>query len=690
MRRALLLLLTAATPAFATPADDITPRTFPLPPVTEWRPTGCRSVPVEHPALLPETAFRRAHSNLASSDEVALAFPPVIERKWVAETSLYQVTTPSFDSDGNIYMTPLLPHEPILMLSLDAETGARRFIVPLEEGQRGGASVPLVLRDPEGASDVIYINSYSRVIAVRADGSPVWDVETGLGVATTPAQSPIGLAWVPNADAIVGQTRDGFVFLLDRRRGSTVVPPYQLPGERTRPMESEIPPAIAAMVDELLAPLLVFSSSGGVLDLINVLLGGDSEVANNLSVDARSNRLWIAATAPDGEDGVVDGVSDLGALYRFDVVSDGDGWTLDEVCHHSFSGGSASTPSLGAEGARVYLGDGFGALIAIDAEDCNVAWEVDLNSQIFGSVAVSSDGREIYAASASGIFQVFDDGDRGRRGWTAALDLYDVPDDLVDYGGMNLLLTGVGANGLLVQAGAGLLRETQNLPVRTGIAHVDRLTGEARWFADGLEESLAAMSTGEDGSLYLSHSPLRRAFSLALGLTDEPLLGGISKWGPARHDLLMRDAACTAAERGSNAAANGAMCPGSARADGVQMQQLIAQIRNAGAPQALAKGELDEAVWRRVDRSVARAESSLVDFLEDASIDDLERATQALHDACDLLVDPSQVAPAGEDDDGCQICVAPSLDGTPLLVLFVVAILARAAGCQRPVEKQAP
>jgi len=51
------------------------------------------------------------------------------------------------------------------------------------------------------------------------------------------------------------------------------------------------------------------------------------------------------------------------------------------------------------------------------------------------------------------------------------------------------------------------------LPVRVGIAHVDRLTGEPRWFADGLEESLAAMSTGPDGSLYLSHSPLRRAFA---------------------------------------------------------------------------------------------------------------------------------------------------------------------------------
>ena len=79
-----------------------------------------------------------------------------------------------------------------------------------------------------------------------------------------------------------------------------------------------------------------------------------------------------------------------------------------------------------------------------------------LDSQIFGSIAAASDGREIFAASASGIFQVFDDGDSGRRGWTAALDLYDIPPDLTGYGGMNLLLAGVGANGLLIHAGVGL------------------------------------------------------------------------------------------------------------------------------------------------------------------------------------------------------------------------------------------
>ncbi len=677
MRIAMIVLLCLATVAHGqTPAERIVPREFALPAVTEWRPSGCRDVPFEHPALLPRTGFRRAHGDLDSSDEVDLAYAPVFQRLWTAEPSLYQVTTPSFDGAGNIYMTPLLPHEPILMLSLDAETGARRFVVPLESGQRGGGVVPLVLRDPENGGDVVYINSYSRVLAVRAgDGSIVWDVETGLGGATTAAQSPIGLAWVPNADAIVGQTRDGFVFLYDRRTGATVVAPRQLPGEATPPLPSTIPAALAAEVDELLDPLVAFSSGGGILDLIAVLLGGSSEIANNLSVDARNNRLWIAATARDGDDGSIDGLSELGALYRFDVVAAGDGWDLVERCSRNFSGGSASTPTLSRDGARVYVGDNAGALIAIDADDCGDAWEVPLASQIFGSVAVASDGKEIYAASAEGIFQLFDDGASGRRGWTAALDLYEVPDDLANFEGINLLLTGVGANGLLIQAGVGLDTGAQRLPVRTGIAHVDRLTGEPRWFADGLEESLAAMSTGPDGALYLSHSPLRRAFAFALGFTDEPLLGGISKWAATRHDLLMRDAACAASDRGANASDNAELCPGAARADASQMTELIGQTRAAARP-ALDSGELAPAAWDHIDDWLGDAEVALASYLEDGDADDLTTAAGRLAEACALLVDPS-VLPAPEtEDDGCSIRPAARPAWPILLALLVASPLA--------------
>ena len=350
---AALIVLALSAVAQAAPADDVPPRVLPVPAPTAWKPTGCRSVPFSHPVLPARTAFRRAHGDLESSNEVDLAYAPVFSREWSVEPALYQVTTPAFDDAGNLYMTPLLPHEPILMLSLDPRTGARRFVVPLEPGDRGGGAVPLVLRDPEGGGEVVYVNRYDRMLAVRTDGTTVWSAPTGLPLSSASDAASIGLAWVPTADGIVGLTRDGFVTLVDRRTGAQLLSaPYELPGERTPPTGRVIAQPVLDGAEALLAPMIEFPDGFSLGDLVEVLLGGSSKVANNLSVDPRTGRLWIATSAPDAEDGTVDGVSALGAVYRYDVVPDGPRWALQEVCHRSFTGGSASTPTLGQNGTR--------------------------------------------------------------------------------------------------------------------------------------------------------------------------------------------------------------------------------------------------------------------------------------------------------------------------------------------------
>src|SRR5262249_28322784 len=99
----LLGIVALATSALAAPADQITPKTFAVPERTAWRPLDCRSVPVTDPVLLPRTGYRRAHGDLESSNEVDLAYAPVFAREWVAEPGLYQVTTPAFDSAGDLY-----------------------------------------------------------------------------------------------------------------------------------------------------------------------------------------------------------------------------------------------------------------------------------------------------------------------------------------------------------------------------------------------------------------------------------------------------------------------------------------------------------------------------------------------------------------------------------------------------------
>ena len=64
------------------------------------------------------------------------------------------------------------------------------------------------------------------------------------------------------------------------------------------------------------------------------------------------------------------------------------------------------------------------------------------------------------------------------------------------------------------------------LTLTTGVGLLDRLTGEVRYFAPGLDESVAVMSTGPDGALYMGNSPLRRLFSYCLaqeGLITTPV-----------------------------------------------------------------------------------------------------------------------------------------------------------------------
>ena len=126
--------------------------------------------------------------------------------------------------------------------------------------------------------------------------------------------------------------------------------------------------------------------------------------------EEESWRAWLAlrlvrGVGPMVYQGLLRAFGDPGAVFRASrgalaaagvrpevvrAVRSFDGWALAEVCHRSFPGGSASTPTLGWDGTRVYLGDAVGALIAIDADDCSVAWSVPLDAQIFGSVAAAS------------------------------------------------------------------------------------------------------------------------------------------------------------------------------------------------------------------------------------------------------------------------------------------------------------
>jgi hypothetical protein len=322
--------------------------------------------------------------------------------------------------------------------------------------------------------------------------------------------------------------------------------------------------------------------------------------------------MWIAATAPDGDDGTVDGVSELGALYGLDLVQNGAGYDVDVACYYSFPGGSASTPGLRTDGTRAYIGDNFGNLIAVDSS-CNQVWAVPLGSQVTGSVAVASDNNELYVSTQTDVLQVFDNGATASFGWTSNLEVFSP--SAANQGNFNMLLAGISANGVNVMAGAGIppgVVANIGLPMTIGYGLLDRASGEMRYFTPGLDESVAEMNVAPDGSYFNSNSPVRRAFTRALyGDLTPPIEGGVRKFKAKHLDLLIRDIVCAAGDRAANAAAVEVTCPASSAADAVQIDNLIAQARRV-APTAIADGHLSQAMWARIDADLTTAgEASL-------------------------------------------------------------------------------
>lgn len=599
--------LVLVQPAGAAPPN---PLPFAPPLVTQWKPVGCRTVPWSNPVLGSRDRWRMLHGDIVNSDEVSIAAAPVIAPDWRAEPNTFNVTVPTFDRNGNLYFAPFLPYENVTMISLDPTTGARRWAIP-GTGAPVGACAPMVLNDPANpGQEIVYQALYDRVIAVRTDGTIVWDVPSGLTLTGVLRQDAVpGINYHPGLDAIVGLTGDGHIYMVSRTTGAQLLnAPFSLPGEPSPPGAGvALPPSLIADVSAALSTLINFPAGSDLLTFLGAILGNNVEVSNSFSIDPFSNRLWVAATAPDGDDGTVDGVSEFGAYYGLDVVPSGSAYDITIGCSRSFAGGSASTPDVRTDGTRSYFGDNLGSLIAID-QSCNEVWSLNIGSQITGSIALSSDNHEMYVSTQTDIIQVFDDGPSAHLGWTADLTAY--APGAPDRANFNLLLAGIAANGVNFLGGAGLAPGTLaniGLPFTVGYGVLDRETGTIRYFADGLDESIAEMNVAPDGAYYNSNSPIRRAFAHALFPTlTPPIEGGIRKYAPTRLDLLIRDDACAASDRAANAAAYAATCPASAAADGVQVDELIAQARLV-APRALANGELTPLKWDRFDAAFTTA-----------------------------------------------------------------------------------
>jgi hypothetical protein len=481
---------------------------------------------------------------------------------------------------------------------------------PPAHGGVAGGGTPLVLDDPDHpGQQIVYLGLYERVLAVGTDGTTVWDQPTGLPGAPT---GVFGVNYHPGADAIVGLARDGYLYAVDRRTGvSVLTAPFQLPGENSPPAPpSTTPPSITACAQAALEQMVNLGGQLTIDQLVGVLQGAGAEVANYFSIDGTTGRMWVGATAPDAEDGSVDGISELGALYRLDLTSVGPSFTISETCHASFQGGTASTPASPRDGSRTYVGDNAGNLLAIGTS-CETIWTLPLGTQIRGSLGVAADNHEVYASTPQTIHQVIDDGASAHIGWSGDMNVFDLASG---QSSGNADIAGIGANGIAFQAGAGYQFTVNTLFTTTGLGILDRLTGTPRWFVGALDETVAVMSSGPDGALYIGNSPLRRLYAKCLAdagaitVPVAPAVGGIQQYRPARWDLFLRDVVCAGSDRAKNARRERRACPASAAADEAQLDELLGQARRT-FESGMTAGDVTGTLALRLDRQLDRAET---------------------------------------------------------------------------------
>ncbi len=600
---------------------------------TYWAPEGPRVLP-NTPEIVgsPATYWRAHHSDTVNSDEVIIAAAPMFKPDWIAEEKMWLFEGPTLDSMGNLYFSPASAEE-VLLVSL-APDGQRRWVV---QGLSNGCGGVITLEDPDHpGKQIIYAGSYDRAVAVRADaadsngnavidpGEAVWDVPTGLDTVTYESDMRsthiFGVNYDPTSDAIIGLAGDGNVYALDRETGAPLLSGnFIVPGAPSLPQtdRAELPKWLKLRILDVVRPFFREEMSSEDPDVFwSILNGAKSKVANYFSVDPATGRIWIAATAPDGEDGTEDGVSEYGALYCYKLVPDGSGtYGFNELFHISFEGGSASTPALNADGSRVYVGDNFGKLLCINATNGEKIWELDVGAQINASVSVASDNGELYLATRFVTIKALDRGDFGEEIWRSNLDMYK---ECSVFRNQDLLTASITANGVVVQVGYSIVLDgLPTLPMSMGVGILDRETGDLRYYTEGREESVSVSTVAFDGSIYIGHSPSRRIVTKALLGNQVPeIIGGVQKFSVIRHDLLMRDAVDAAADRAGNVANNGSGFSAELKeVEKRQIQVLIDQCRGVSG-KAITEGVLTTANGNIISEKLDQAESflALLDF----------------------------------------------------------------------------
>ena len=213
----------------------------------------------------------------------------MFELDWVAEPSYFIGNGPVLDNQGNLYFNPRFYHGPrVAMVSLDAQTGKRRWALPANSDNET-PSAAFILNDPDNpGTQIIYMASYTRALAVRPDGSILWQTPTGLELppresGQAAGKSLHGFNYHPPSDTLSEHIKGGELFAFDRKSGKMLKAHGAIPGSPAISgtgtkgsgfYRKKVDPLMDAAFGKTQAGLGIFSSA------VTYIFGGGGVVTN--------------------------------------------------------------------------------------------------------------------------------------------------------------------------------------------------------------------------------------------------------------------------------------------------------------------------------------------------------------------------------------------------------------------------
>ncbi|MFG1795692.1 PQQ-binding-like beta-propeller repeat protein [Nocardia sp. NPDC049149] len=387
--------------------------------------TGC-GTDVDDIAVGPGKGWPAAHHDARNDGSSPVTGAKKVALSWSRPIGGPIAQPVTIGPDGQMFLTTNLPG--CTIFSFQMATGRKRFCNELGPGAISAAS------SVDGATNVYVGDDRGNVGGVNAFnylGQPRWR--------TSVAGTPISVQFTGDGN-LLSVTQTGQVDVLSRQTGERVVPSMQLLGQP----------------DPLDHPNLTWPAAGhGLAEC----LSGEPQcpVANISAVDAASGRFFVTVWKPG------DPVATLVALRYADKKIQQD-WSAAML-----TGGSATSPTLSADGKTVYVGDNSKRLIAVDTADGRTKWVQQLEWAPRGGISVSTDGLIIPSGDDGYLLALRDTGDVVETVWERKdLDLRGTPVQTAGGTGYTTAAIGEGLNLITFDIKTGATIDSDVLPGARG------------------------------------------------------------------------------------------------------------------------------------------------------------------------------------------------------------------------------